>query len=125
MLKSLALVACSALFTLAGCGSSSASTTNDPPGPTVQIMSPMDNQTFKTTDMIQLTGDVVDPVEGTLTSEKQLIWTLAQGAIVDPAGEGASELIPPITKTGTFTLRLVATDSRGKTGEDSITIVVK
>ena len=116
-----------ALFSIAtvafACSSGSGGTGGEPPGPTVQIIMPTPGEQFSTTDMVNMEGHVVDPVDGVLIDPNVLDWTLQHGAIIDPVGNGPSDVFGPVD-AGSYTLVFTATDSRGKQGEAQVDIVV-
>jgi hypothetical protein len=106
------------------CSSGSGGSSGGAPGPAVQILMPTPGEQFTTTDQIPVVGSAVDPIDGPITDPRQLAWSLQSDTIVDPVGEGTSDVIGPIDAGGTYTLKLTATDSRGEQGETQVEIVV-
>jgi hypothetical protein len=104
--------------------------------PTVTILSPTPNQEFKTTDTITLIGTGIDATDGDIAraadAEERMLWTMSRSlpdAPVNPAGEGPSDSIGAGTDhpsvPGAFVVYFNVTNSLGKTGSASVTIVVK
>ncbi len=87
---------------------------------TILIMSPLDQDSFKSGELITFHGSAEDPEEGPLTGTS-LVWTSSRG---DTMGTG--EIFTTSTlSTGTHIITLTATDSNGKSSSQSITIIVE
>jgi hypothetical protein len=134
-------------FVMAGC--SSGSTSNDQAdeaasagdgaatadAPTVTILQPTPNQEFKTTDTITLVGTGVDAVDGDLAkaadAKERMLWStsIPDRSEINPAGEGPSDTMGAGTDhpsvPGTFIVHFDVTNTRGKTGSATVTIVIK
>ena len=95
-------------FTIVGC----------PPSP-VTIHSPFDDEQFDVGEEITFTGSAMDIQEGALVGES-LVWTSSIDGMI---GTG-TELTRSDLTEGTHEITLTATNSRGKTGRDTITISI-
>jgi len=85
--------------------------------PTVEILAPEDGAAFTTNETISFVGDVSDPVE--TIPGANITWTSDIDGLL---GTGAN-VVSTLTD-GTHVITLVAFDSNGLEGEDSVTIQV-
>ncbi|MEM2983385.1 MAG: PKD domain-containing protein, partial [Candidatus Bathyarchaeia archaeon] len=88
--------------------------------PTATILSPSNNSTFTQGDTITFRGQATDPEDGRL-SGSSLVWTSSRDGMI---GTGESFTKSDLS-VGTHTITLTATDSKGATGQDSISITIK
>ena len=88
--------------------------------PTATITSPADGSSFIQGDAIEFTGSAIDPEDGALTGAS-LVWT---SSIDGQIGTGESFTRSDLS-VGTHTITLVATDSQGAQGTDSVMITVR
>jgi hypothetical protein len=95
-------------FTIVGC----------PPSP-VTIHAPFDDEQFNVGEEITFTGSAMDSLEAELVGES-LVWTSSIDGMI---GTG-TELTRNDLTEGTHEITLTATNSRGKTGRDTITIFI-
>ncbi len=94
-------------------------TVNNTPPDTVSITNPPDGSSFDYGDLVTFQGSATDPEDGTLTGAS-LVWTSSQG---DPMGTGETFATDTLT-SGTHVITLTASDSKGMSATDTITIEV-
>lgn len=88
-------------------------------GPAAAIATPVNNQSFSTSQNITFTGTGIDPEDGNLTGTK-LVWTSsADGQI----GTGNTFQKSGLS-VGTHTITLTVTDSNSFTDTDTVTITI-
>lgn len=87
--------------------------------PTVTILSPANNLTFNQGDTITFRGQATDPEDGRL-SGSSLVWTSSIDGII---GTGESFTKSNLS-VGAHTITLTAIDSKGASGQDSISITI-
>jgi len=90
---------------------------NNPP--TVTIHSPANNSRLTYGETITFSGEAVDPEDGKLTGDA-LVWISTKDGII---GRGESFTITGLS-LGIHTITLIATDSKGATGQASISIEI-
>jgi hypothetical protein len=85
--------------------------------PVVTISSPTDGGQYTAADLVSFVATAIDKEEGDLSS--RLVWTSSIDGKLG-TGTGFSHLL----SIGTHTITASATDSRRKTGQDSVTITM-
>lgn len=88
---------------------------NEPPQ--VTIISPDDQATFNTNDVITFDGEASDPEDGVLTPTW---WDSVRGEFFEGSTTSGSGLLP-----GKREVVLAATDGAGETAEDKVTIFIE
>ena len=95
-------------------------TVDEPPNalPTAAIVSPVNGDTFLTTDNIVFSGSANDPEDGALIANS-LVWSSTVGGQIGTGGSFGASL-----GVGQHTISLTATDSRQGVATESVSITV-
>jgi hypothetical protein len=109
---------------IGGCGGGGDSTgpgTNK--APTIRITSPVNNATFLTTESITVTVDASDS-DGTIAKVEMSVGSQAPRSFGVASFPASQTMAAGSAPTGTSKVKVVATDDKGATATDSITIAV-
>ncbi|MFP4306556.1 MAG: hypothetical protein ACLFQQ_04990 [Desulfococcaceae bacterium] len=90
--------------------------------PTVDIQSPADGGTFPSNASIEFRGTAADQ-GGTRLGGPSLVWTWARGGDTGELGTGETLTVNDLPK-GAYVVTLTATDGRGVSGVDTVSLFV-
>ena len=94
---------------------------NNPP--MVEILQPEAGASFTVKGVLSYVGDATDVEDGALPASA-FTWDILVGSNVIPVATGTKSGTVTLTSKGSFTLRLIVTDSAGKKGSKQINFTV-